>query len=107
MNNTFRATSQENVFFHIEACEWFEHPSKHPSSIMLSELQAIGKQVIQPYNPPTYTDMRRQSYRSEITNHEFQEAVIEFLVENKTEKLVAIQARRKAIKDRFPKSVLS
>jgi hypothetical protein len=99
-----RATSQPSVFQDLESGDFFEHDGKNPLSQKLGLLQQAGAIVrIEAYIPPSYSDHRRACYQ-QITRSDVDEAILEYLLEGRSEKLEAMKARRLEIKSRFPKS---
>lgn len=97
----FSQTNRNGVVREVLSGTEFLHPSIHPLSKTLLAQEMEGY-VIEPYTPPTAEELRRIAYSS-ISQAFVNEAVAEFLLENRTDKLDQLKALRASIRERYPK----
>lgn len=96
----FTLTNREGVV-KAQTGEEFLHPSIHPYSKLLSQQIAAGY-VPAPYIEPTVAEIRKSAYGC-IPRSLIDEAVLEFLLDGRSEKLEELRKCRMEIKERFPK----
>jgi hypothetical protein len=99
-------TNQPNVYKHPASGTYFEDDGLHPLSVELRRLRNSGNSALTIEDPqgPGYAESRRASYVQHLPLNAVLEAVLEYLTEDRPQKLEELKAIRAQIKEQFPKT---